>query len=47
MAVLLALLSAIAYGTADYIGGIVSKRTSAWQVAVVAALISPVSGASM
>ncbi len=35
MAVLLALLSAAAYGTADYIGGVVAGRASAWQVAVV------------
>ncbi len=35
MAVLLALLAAAAYGTADYIGGVVAGRASAWQVAVV------------
>lgn len=35
MAILLALLSAAAYGTADYIGGVVAGRASAWQVAVV------------
>lgn len=35
MAILLALLSAVAYGTADYIGGVVAGRASAWQVAVV------------
>ena len=36
MAVVLALCSAIAYGVSDFIGGAVSRRTSAWQVAVVA-----------
>jgi drug/metabolite transporter (DMT)-like permease len=35
MAILLALLSAAAYGTADYIGGIVAGRASPWHVAVV------------
>jgi drug/metabolite transporter (DMT)-like permease len=35
MAVVLALLSAAAYGTADYIGGVIAGRASAWQVAVV------------
>jgi drug/metabolite transporter (DMT)-like permease len=36
MAVLLALCSALAYGLSDFLGGIVSRRTSAWPVAVVA-----------
>ncbi len=36
MAVLLALCSALAYGLSDFIGGVVSRKTSAWQVAVVA-----------
>ena len=36
MAVLLALCSAVAYGVSDFIGGVVARRTSAWQVAVVA-----------
>lgn len=36
MAVILALCSAIAYGLSDFVGGMVSRRTSAWQVAVVA-----------
>src|SRR4051794_4155722 len=35
MAVLLALCSALAYGLSDFIGGILSRRTSAWSVAVV------------
>jgi drug/metabolite transporter (DMT)-like permease len=36
MAVVLALLSAVAYGLSDFLGGILSRRTSAWSVAVVA-----------
>jgi drug/metabolite transporter (DMT)-like permease len=36
MAVLLALGSALAYGLSDFLGGILSRRTSAWSVAVVA-----------
>jgi uncharacterized membrane protein len=35
MAVLLALLSALAYGLADFVAGVLSRRTSAWSVAVV------------
>ncbi len=35
MAVVLALFSALAYGLSDFVGGIVSRRTSAWSVAVV------------
>lgn len=35
MAVLLALGSALAYGFSDFLGGILSRRTSAWAVAVV------------
>lgn len=35
MAVLLALASALAYGLSDFVGGLVSRRTSAWAVAVV------------
>lgn len=38
MAILLALLSALAYGTADYVAGVVSQKSSAWQVAVIATL---------
>lgn len=34
-ALLLALLSALAYGTSDFVGGVVSRRTSAWAVALV------------
>jgi len=38
MAVLLALFSAFAYGLSDFVGGIVSRRASAWPVAVVGQL---------
>ncbi len=36
MAILLALVSALAYGLSDFVGGLVSRHTSAWSVAVVA-----------
>jgi uncharacterized membrane protein len=36
MAVVLALCSALAYGFSDFLGGFLARRTSAWQVAVVA-----------
>ena len=45
MAVVLALLSALAYGLSDFIGGLVSRRSSAWPVAVVVQLTSAVSTA--
>jgi drug/metabolite transporter (DMT)-like permease len=35
MGVLLALVSALAYGMSDFVGGLVSRRDSAWRVAVV------------
>ena len=35
MTVLLSLLAATAYGLSDFVGGLVSRRTSAWPVAVV------------
>ncbi len=35
MAIVLALLSAVAYGISDFLGGIFSKTASSWQVAVV------------
>lgn len=38
MAILLALCSAAAYGLSDFVGGLISRRTSAWSVAVVAQL---------
>ncbi len=40
MAVLLALSSAVAYGLSDFVGGLVSRRASAWAVAVLAQLSS-------
>lgn len=36
MAIVLALCSAIAYGLSDFVGGMVSRRATAWAVAVVA-----------
>ena len=36
MAVLLSLLAALAYGLSDFVGGLASRRTSAWPVAFVA-----------
>ncbi len=38
MAILLALFSAFAYGLSDFVGGLVSRRVSAWPVAVVGQL---------
>jgi drug/metabolite transporter (DMT)-like permease len=35
MAILLSLAAAVAYGLSDFIGGLVSRRTSAWAVALV------------
>ena len=43
MAILLALVSALAYGLSDFIGGLVARRTSAWSVAVVGSLTAAVS----
>ena len=40
MSVVLALFSALAYGLSDFVGGLVSRRTAAWPVAVVAQLSS-------
>jgi drug/metabolite transporter (DMT)-like permease len=40
MAVLLALFGALTYGLSDFVGGLVSRRASAWSVAVVAQLSS-------
>ncbi|RLV50075.1 DMT family transporter [Nocardioides mangrovicus] len=40
MAVLLSLAAALAYGMSDFVGGLVSRRTSAWPVAVVGGLSS-------
>lgn len=36
--VLIALVGALAYGVADFVGGLLSRRTSAWAVAFAAAL---------
>lgn len=38
MAVLLSLVAALAYGLSDFIGGLASRRTSAWPVAFVGAV---------
>ena len=38
MAVLLSLLAAASYGLADFVGGVTSKRTSPWAVALLAQL---------
>lgn len=35
MAIVLSLLSALAYGVSDFLGGILAKRAPAWQIAVV------------
>ena len=40
MVVLLALGSAISYGLADFLGGVLARRTTVWAVAVVAQLAS-------
>jgi len=40
VAVVLALVSALAYGLSDFVGGIVSRRVSAWSVAVLGAVSS-------
>jgi drug/metabolite transporter (DMT)-like permease len=42
ISVLLALGSALAYGLSDFVGGLLSRRTSAWSVAVVAQVSSAV-----
>lgn len=38
MAVLLSLVAALAYGLSDFVGGLASRRTSAWPVAFVGAV---------
>ena len=45
MGVVLALVSALTYGLSDFVGGVVSRRTSAWPVAVLAQLSSTASTA--
>ena len=42
MAILFALYSALAYGLSDFVGGLVSRRVSAWPVAVVGQLSATV-----
>ncbi|HSE07606.1 MAG TPA: EamA family transporter [Nocardioidaceae bacterium] len=42
MAIILALYSAFAYGLSDFVGGLVSRRVSAWPVAVVGQLSATV-----
>jgi len=42
MSILLALVSAFAYGLSDFVGGLVSRRASAWPVAVVGQLSATV-----
>jgi len=46
MAVLLALVSALAYGISDFIGGVVSRRVTVWAVAVVVQCASTLSTAA-
>jgi uncharacterized membrane protein len=43
MAVVLALVSAFSFGLSDFVGGLVSRRVSAWSVAVVVQTCSAVS----
>ena len=45
MAVVLALISALSFGLSDFIGGLVSRRASAWPVAVVVQISSAISTA--
>jgi drug/metabolite transporter (DMT)-like permease len=45
MAIALALGSALAYGLSDFVGGLVSRRTSAWATAVVGAATAALSTA--
>ena len=47
MAVLLALVSAVAYGLSDFVGGLVSRHASAWAVAVVGQLSATVCTATI
>lgn len=45
MAIVLALAAAVGYGLSDFVGGVVSRRTSAWPVAVVVQLVSALAAA--
>jgi drug/metabolite transporter (DMT)-like permease len=47
VAVLLALFSAVSYGLSDFLGGLLSRRASAWQVAVAAQVSSTVCVAAL
>lgn len=47
MAIVLALFSALGYGLSDFVGGVVSRRTSAWAVAVVVQLTATVPTAAV
>ncbi len=47
MAIILALCSALTYGLSDFVGGFVSRRTSAWAVAVVGQTSSTLCTAGM
>lgn len=47
MAILLALFSAVAYGLSDFVGGLVSRRVSAWPVAVVGQLSATICTAAV
>jgi drug/metabolite transporter (DMT)-like permease len=47
MGVLLALAAALAYGLSDFVGGLASRRTSAWPVAFVAAVGSLVGAVAL
>ena len=38
MAILLALIAAVAYGLSDFVGGVASRRVTAWQVAFLGSL---------
>lgn len=44
MGVILALVAALGYGLSDFIGGVISRRTSAWPVAFLAAVGSCLAG---
>ena len=47
MAVVLALVSALAYGLSDFLGGVVGRASSAWRVAVVVQAVSTLSAAAV
>ncbi len=47
MAVLFALGAAIAYGVSDFIGGVASRRTSAWPVALLSTVVAGVAALGM